>query len=116
MYKLGPVHQGVFERGCKTGSFSYVLLESHIGAFSVVIGKHFSNIQTPNLPFSYISEESGVSKLIPGMNLLSVGTVRDGEKWPKRDNRKVQNKRDLITFDVFLPTRLKRCAAEETSC
>jgi hypothetical protein len=108
MYKLGPVHQGVFERGCKTGSFSYVLLESHIGAFSVVIGKHFSNIQTPNLPFSYISEESGVSKLIPGMNLLSVGTVRDGEKWPKRDNRKVQNKRDLITFDLFSPYTLEK--------
>ncbi len=108
MYKLGPVHQGVFERGCKTGSFSYVLLESHIGAFSVVIGKHFSNIQTPNLPFSYIHEESGVSKLVPGMNLLSVGTVRDGEKWPKRDNRKAPNKRDLITFEVFSPYTLEK--------
>ena len=88
MYKLGPVHQGVFERGCKTGSFSYVLLESHIGAFSVVIGKHYTNINTPNLPFSYIHEEGGSSKLIPGMNLFSVGTVRDGEKWPKRDRRR----------------------------
>lgn len=103
MYKLGPVHQGVFERGCKTGSFSYVLLESHIGAFSVVIGKHFTNINAPNLPFSYIHEEGGSSKVIPGMNLFSVGTVRDGEKWPKRDNRKSQVKRDLIIFDVFSP-------------
>ena len=115
MYKLGPVHQGVFERGCKTGSFSYVLMESHIGAFSVVIGKHFSNIQTPNLPFSYINEEAGTSKLLPGMNLLSVGTVRDGEKWPKRDNRKAPNKRDLITFDVFSPYTLEkmRCGRDE---
>ncbi len=44
MYKLGPVHQGVLERGCKTGSFSYLLLEAHIGAFSAVIGKHYANL------------------------------------------------------------------------
>jgi hypothetical protein len=108
MYKLGPVHQGVFERGCKTGSFSYVLFESHIGAFSVVIGKHFANIRTPNLPFSYISEKGGESSIIPGYNLFSVGTVRDGEKWPKRDNRKVREKRDLIVFDVFSPYTVER--------
>ncbi len=108
MYKLGPVHQGIFERGCKTGSFSYVLLESHIGAFSVVIGKHFTNINAPNLPFSYIHEGEGVSKIIPGMNLFSVGTVRDGEKWPKRDNRKAPLKRDLIVFDVFSPYTVEK--------
>lgn len=108
MYKLGPVHQGVFERGCKTGSFSYVLLESHVGAFSVVIGKHYTNINTPNLPFSYIHEEEGTSKCIPGMNLFSVGTVRDGEKWPKRDNRKAPVKRDMIIFDVFSPYTVEK--------
>ena len=108
MYKLGPVHQGVFERGCKTGSFSYVLLESHIGAFSVVIGKHFTNINAPNLPFSYIYEEEGASKVIPGMTLFSVGTVRDMEKWPKRDNRKSLIKRDLIVFDVFSPYTIEK--------
>jgi hypothetical protein len=108
MYKLGPVHQGIFERGCKTGSFSYLLLESRIGAFSVLIGKHYSNINTPNLPFSYIHEEEGASKLIPGMTLFSVGTVRDGEKWPKRDNRKAPVKRDLITFDVFSPYTVEK--------
>ncbi len=108
MYKLGPVHQGLLERGCKTGSFSYLLLESHIPAFSVVIGKHFTNINIPNLPFSYIHEEQGVSKVIPGMNLFSVGTVRDGEKWPKRDNRKGPVKRDLIVFDVFSPYTVEK--------
>ncbi|MDE3058311.1 MAG: DUF4954 family protein [Bacteroidota bacterium] len=108
MYKLGPVHQGIFERGCKTGSFSYVLLESRVGAFSVVIGKHFTNMNVPNLPFSYIHEEGGESKIIPGMNLFSVGTVRDGEKWPKRDNRKAADKRDLIIFDVFSPYTVEK--------
>jgi hypothetical protein len=108
MYKLGPVHQGTFERGSKTGSFSYVLFESRVGAFSVVIGKHMSNINTPNLPFSYIYEKSGESFLVPGMNILSVGTVRDGEKWPKRDNRKVRDKRDLIVFDVYSPYTVEK--------
>jgi len=108
MYKLGPVHQGLFERGCKTGSFSYVLYESHVGAFSVVIGKHFTNIRTPNFPFSNISEKGGESTIVPGMNLFSVGTVRDGEKWPKRDNRKAREKRDLIVFDVFSPFTVER--------
>ena len=103
MYKLGPVHQGVFERGCKTGSFSYVLHETHVGAFSVIIGKHYTNIDTGDLPFSYIHETDGQSEIVPGMNLISVGSIRDGEKWPKRDNRKTTIKRDLITFDVFSP-------------
>jgi hypothetical protein len=108
MYKLGPVHQGVLERGSKTGSFSYLLLEAHIGAFSVVIGKHYANLDLPNLPFSYISEEDGNSKIVPGMNLVSVGTVRDGEKWPKRDGRKAPMKRDLIIFDVFSPYTVEK--------
>ena len=108
LYKLGPVHQGVLERGCKTGSFSYLVLEAHIGAFSVVIGKHYANIDTPNLPFSYIIEEGGASKIVPGINLVSVGTVRDGEKWPKRDCRKAPKKRDLIIFDVFSPYTVEK--------
>jgi hypothetical protein len=85
-----------------------VLLESHIGAFSVIIGKHFTNIETPNLPFSYIHDDQGVSKIIPGMTLFSVGTVRDGEKWPKRDTRKAPQKRDLIIFDVFSPYSVEK--------
>ena len=111
MYKLGPVHQGVFERGSKTGSFSYVLHETHIGPFSVVIGKHYSNINTPDLPFAYIHESDGQSAIIPGMNLVSVGTVRDGEKWPKRDGRKVAVRRDLISFAVFSPFTVEKMRA-----
>ena len=108
MYKLGPVHQGVFERGCKTGSSSYVLHETHVGAFSVVIGKHYTNINTPDLPFSYIHESDGHSEIVPGMTLFSVGTVRDGEKWPKRDGRKAPVKRDRIVFDVFSPFTVEK--------
>lgn len=108
LYKLGPVHQGIFERGCKTGSSSYVLLESHIGAFSLVVGKHIASIDSAMFPFSYIIEKAGESSILPGANLISVGTVRDGEKWPKRDNRKVKEKRDLIIFDIFSPYTVER--------
>ncbi len=103
MYKLGPLHQGILERGSKTGSFSYLLLPSHIGAFTVVMGKHYSNFDTADFPFSYISEEKGKSELTPAMNIFTVGTRRDTEKWPKRDRRKNSDSLDLIHFDLFSP-------------
>ena len=52
MYKLGPIHQGIFERGAKTTSDSYVLYPAKIGAFSLVMGRHVNNPDTSNLPFS----------------------------------------------------------------
>jgi hypothetical protein len=103
MYKLGPVHQGILERGSKTGSFAYLLLPSHVGAFSVVMGKHLANFNTEDFPFSYIAEEKGRSELTPAMNIFTVGTRRDSEKWPNRDRRKDPNKLDLIHFDLFSP-------------
>jgi NDP-sugar pyrophosphorylase family protein len=108
MYKLGPVHQGILERGCKTGSSSYLLLESHIPAFSIITGKHMSNISIPDFPFSHLAEENGKSMLIPGKNLFSVGTLRDAEKWPARDRRKASLKRDMIIFDVFSPFTVEK--------
>jgi hypothetical protein len=108
MYKLGPVHQGVFERGCKTGSFAYTMLESHLPPFCAVIGKHMSNIDIPFFPFSYLIEEGGRSILMPGINVFSIGTVRDDEKWPARDRRRAPKKRDFITFDVFSPYTVEK--------
>lgn len=103
MYKLGPVHQGILERGSKTGSFSYLLWPCRIGAFTAVIGKHYSNFDTADMPFSYINEVEGKSILTPAMNLFTVGTRRDSIKWPQRDRRKVVNKLDLINFDFWNP-------------
>jgi NDP-sugar pyrophosphorylase family protein len=103
MYKLGPLHQGILERGSKTGSFSYLLLPVHIGAFTVVMGKHYANFDSSDFPFSYISEEKGKSELTPAMNLFTVGTRRDIDKWPARDRRKDPEKLDMIHFDLFSP-------------
>lgn len=103
MYKLGPNHQGILERGSKTGSFSYLLWPSVVGPFSVVIGKHYTNFDTSDLPFSYLNEEEGKSVLTPAMNLFTVGTRRDSQKWPSRDRRKKPEPLDLIHFDLFNP-------------
>jgi hypothetical protein len=108
MYKLGPVHQGVVERGSKTTSDSYMLWPAKVGAFSLVMGRHYANSDTSDLPFSYIIEHEDESVLIPGVNLRSVGTVRDARKWPKRDNRKDPSKQDLISFNLLTPYTVQK--------
>lgn len=103
MYKLGPLHQGIMERGSKTGSSSYLLWPSRVGAFSAVMGKHYANFDSSDFPFSYVNEEGGQSTLVPGMNFFTVGTMRDGLKWPTRDGRKNADKLDQINFEVLSP-------------
>lgn len=103
MYKLGPVHQGLVERGSKTGSFAYLLWPCRIGAYSVVMGKNMSSFDSSDFPFSYINVDNERSVLTPGMNLFTVGTRRDSEKWPERDKRTDPEKLDLIHFDLLSP-------------
>ena len=103
MYKLGPIHQGVAERGAKTTSDSYLLWPSKIGAFSLVMGRHTHHADTAELPFSYLIENNSESYIVPGANLRTVGTIRDAQKWPKRDNRKDPNKLDFINFNLLSP-------------
>ncbi|MBO4906200.1 MAG: DUF4954 family protein [Bacteroidaceae bacterium] len=103
MYKLGPIHQGALERGAKTSSDSYILWPARIGAFSLVMGRHSSNPDTSLLPFSYLIEKNGETWLAPAVNLRSVGTVRDAQKWPKRDKRTKNGRLDLINFNLLSP-------------
>ena len=108
MYKLGPIHQGVAERGAKTTSDSYLLWPSKIGAFSLVMGRHTHHADTSELPFSYLIENNSESYLVPGANLRTVGTIRDAQKWPKRDNRKDPHKLDLINFNLLSPYTVQK--------
>ena len=108
MYKLGPVHQGIVERGSKTGSDSYILWPAKVGAFTVVMGRHYRNSDTSDLPFSYLIEHEDESILVPGVNLRSVGTVRDARKWPNRDKRKNPDKLDLINFKLLSPYTIQK--------
>lgn len=108
MYKLGPIHQGVAERGAKTTSDSYLLWPSKIGAFSLVMGRHTHHADTSELPFSYLIENQSESYLVPGANLRTVGTIRDAQKWPKRDNRKDPVKLDQINFNLLSPYTVQK--------
>ncbi len=108
MYKLGPIHQGVVDRGSKTTSDSYILWPAHIGAFSLVMGRHVNHSDTSRLPFSYLIENAGKSHLVPGVNLKSVGTIRDAMKWPKRDKRRTSRKLDFINFNLLSPYTVSR--------
>lgn len=108
MYKLGPIHQGMAERGSKTTSDSYLLWPSKIGAFSLVMGRHTHHADTSELPFSYLIENQSDSYLVPGANLRTVGTIRDAQKWPKRDNRKDPHKLDQINFNLLSPYTVQK--------
>ncbi len=108
MYKLGPIHQGIAERGAKTTSDSYLLWPSKIGAFSLVMGRHTHHADTSDLPFSYLIENQSESFLVPGANLRTVGTIRDAQKWPKRDNRKDPHKLDQINFNLLSPYTVQK--------
>jgi hypothetical protein len=114
MYKLGPLHQGTLERGAKTGSFSYLLWPARVGPFTAVIGKHNRSFDVRNLPFSYITESGGRSLLSPGVNCFTVGTKRDGDKWPRRDRRPESDRLDRIRFDVLSPFTVGRLLAGRT--
>jgi len=108
MYKLGPIHHGIVERGSKTTSDSYILWPAKIGAFTLVMGRHYKNTDTSDLPFSYLIENKDDSWIAPGINLRSVGTIRDVLKWPRRDKRKDPEKLDCINFNLLSPFTIKK--------
>ncbi|MBQ6432906.1 MAG: DUF4954 family protein [Bacteroidaceae bacterium] len=103
MYKLGPIHQGALERGAKTSSDSYILWPARIGAFSLVMGRHTTHPDTSDMPFSYLIEKNGETYLAPAVNLRSVGTIRDAQKWPKRDGRHADGRLDQVNFNLLSP-------------
>ena len=108
MYKLGPIHQGIMERGAKTASDSYILWPAKVGAFSLVMGRHVSHQDTSNLPFAYLIEQQNTSFIMPGANLKSVGTIRDARKWPGRDGRKDPDKLDMINYNLLSPYTIQK--------
>lgn len=102
-YKMGPIHWGVLERGSKTASGSHILWPAHIGAFSMVMGKLTTHPRLQNLPFSYILATGEKTYIVPGINLKTVGTWRDINKWPKRDGRPLSARRDIVDMQFPNP-------------
>jgi hypothetical protein len=96
------------ERGSKTTSDSYLLWPARIGPFTLVMGRHYKNMDTSSLPFSYLIESNDESILVPGIALKSVGTIRDAQKWPVRDRRKDPLKIDQVNFNLLSPYTIKK--------
>lgn len=107
MYKLGPAHWGIMERGVKTSSDAYMMWSGKIGAFSLLMGSHKTHPDTSEFPFSYLFANSkNETVVVPGVMLKSCGLLRDGTKWPARDKR-VKYKlpfNDNVCFDVLNPS------------
>ena len=111
MYKLGPVHWGVLERGVKTSSNSYLMHGASIGAFSLLMGDHKTHPDSTEFPFSYLfGDEKGATVVVPAMMLRSCGLLRDEMKWPTRDRRAKRKLplRDRIVFEVLNPYTVSR--------
>jgi ADP-glucose pyrophosphorylase len=102
-YKMGPMHYGALERGCKTASGAYLLLPANIGSFSVLFGKLMYHPDTRDLPFSYLIAYGDTMYLKPGRNFATVGLYRDIRKWPKRDKRYRGEHRSVVNFDWLSP-------------
>ena len=102
-YKMGPMHYGTLERGCKTASGAYLLLPANVGAFCVLFGKLMYHPDTSDLPFSYLIAYSDTMYLKPGRNFATVGLYRDIRKWPKRDKRPQGVRKSVVNFDWLSP-------------
>ena len=111
MYKLGPVHWGVLERGVKTSSNSYLMLGANIGAFSLLMGQHKTHPNSTEFPFSYLfGDAQGATVVVPAVMLRSCGLMRDEMKWPTRDRRQKRKLplHDRIIFEVLNPYTVGR--------
>ena len=102
-YKMGPIHYGTLERGCKTASGAYLLMPAKIGTFSVCFGKLMYHPDTRSLPFSYLIAYGDIMYLVPGRNITTVGLYRDIRKWPKRDMRPHGSHKSIVNFDWLSP-------------
>ena len=102
-YKMGPMHYGILERGSKTASGAYLLMPANIGTFSVLFGKLMYHPDTRDLPFSYLIAYSDTMYLVPGRNFATVGLYRDIRKWPKRDKRRLADRKSIVNFDWLSP-------------
>ena len=102
-YKMGPIHYGTLDRGSKTASGAHIIWPAHFGAFTMVMGKVENHPDLSELPFSYVIGKENRAIVVPGINIRTVGTWRDVNKWPKRDLRPKGTRMDIINFQFPNP-------------
>ena len=102
-YKMGPIHYGTLDRGSKTASGAHIIWPAQFGPFSMVMGKIENHPDLSELPFSYVIGKENKTIVVPGINIRTVGTWRDVNKWPKRDKRPKEARKDIINFQFPNP-------------
>ncbi len=108
-YRIGPVHQGIVGRGCKTASNAYMLWPARFGQYSLISGSHYHHPDTVKLPFSYVFEKDKETIVYPGANVVTAGTIRDILKWKQRDLRPDDmTKFDIINYSSLNPMIISR--------
>lgn len=112
LYKMGPVHYGMMERGCKTASGSHLVWPARIGAFSMVMGKIAGHVDATMFPYSYLFGEGDKVWLVPAVNSMTLGTFRDILKWGERDKRKCLHQLDrVLTYGWTNPAVVEKVTA-----
>ena len=109
-YKLGALHHGVLERGCKTGSGVYMLWPTHIAPFTTILGHHPRHIDASAFPFSLLIEDDAGSRLIPAWNLGNIGLWRDEIKW-RAALTNTNNSAHRLEHDILTPFTVSRLSA-----
>jgi len=103
IYKMGSVHWGTFDRGCKTFPGSIIYWPARIGAYSIAGGEITEHPDLRTLPFSKITNREGATYIEPGVTLCSAGLWQDVNRWSKRDTRPEEERRDIINTDFLNP-------------
>ena len=102
-YKMGPIHYGTLDRGSKTASGAHIIWPAQFGPFTMIMGKIENHPDLSELPFSYVIGKENKTIVVPGINIRTVGTWRDINKWPKRDKRPKGARQDIINFQFPNP-------------
>lgn len=106
LYKMGPIHWGIMQRGVKMASGSYAMWGAKIGAFTMLSGYHKMHPDSSQFPFSYLfGDEKAGTILVPGIMLRNSGLIRDEKKWSSRERRDTSGTPlfDRINFEIFNP-------------
>jgi acetyltransferase-like isoleucine patch superfamily enzyme len=108
MYKLGPIHQGTLERGQRQHQI-HIFCGRHVSEPFLWLWEGMLITQIRRICHSRILIEQGnTTYLVPGVNLRSVGTIRDAQKWPKRDKRADPNRLDFINYNLLSPYTIQK--------
>lgn len=115
-YKMGPIHYGTLGRGSKTASGCHILWPMQTAPFTMIMGKISTHPRLENLPFSYIIADHGKTRLIPGINLCTIGTYRDITKWKERGcSHEPENAaKEKACYDFLSPYVMQKVFAGKT--